>query len=176
MEESAWGRPVLSALIAVIVGIVIAFQIPNSYLRGQLMRVAAPAGNAIGLDQNWSVFAPDPRRIVIDLEARMTYADGSRSVWKVPRSDDFLGVYWDYRWLKYVEHVRLDNNRYLWAPLARYVADKKATRDDLVRVELVRRWYDLLPPGEPDGKLRGPWQEYRFYTMVVGGSNNGQGA
>ena len=32
-------------------------------------------------------------------------------------------------------------------------------------VVLVRRWYDLLPPGP--GPSRGPWQEHAFYTLKV---------
>jgi hypothetical protein len=32
-------------------------------------------------------------------------------------------------------------------------------------VFLVRRWYDILPPGP--GPSRGPWQERAFYTLTV---------
>ena len=42
---------------------------------------------ATGLDQNWGVFSPDPRRQSLDLVGRVRYADGGRETLRVPRGD-----------------------------------------------------------------------------------------
>jgi hypothetical protein len=164
LEASEWGRAALSAFIGVTLATLLVIQLPNSHLRRQALRLADPYSNAIGIDQDWSVFAPDPRRIVIDLKARITYADGSTAVWHVPTSNDFVGSYWDYRWLKYMETVNRDVHQALWPDLAGWVARRHRGPGQPVRVELIRRWYDLLPPGP--GPNRGPWNQYRFFSLT----------
>lgn len=114
------------------------------------------------------MFAPDPRGLVLALEARVTFADGSSRLWQPPSSDPVIGGYWDYRWRKYVENVRLDVRRELWPELAAYVARHERGSRRPVRVDLTRRWYELLPPG---GRvpLRSPWKEYTFFTLFGAG-------
>ncbi len=152
----------LSVFIGVVLGTLLVIQLPNSHLRHEAVDIADPFSNATGLDQDWAVFAPDPRRIAIDLVARIKYADGSQRTWEVPRSDDVVGAYWDYRWLKYMEHVIRDANRPLWLPLARWIAREERGKSAVVSVELTRRWYDLNPPGPgPDRSAR---HEFKFFT------------
>ena len=163
LEETDWGRGLLSVVIGITLATVLTQQLPNSYLRAKLDRVFAPYAKATGLEQDWAVFAPNPRRMVIEVEGRVKYADGSTSTWRIPRSDDFLGVYWDYRWLKLVEHVHPDSGAPLWQGVALYVARQQRRAVPMVAVDLVRRWSELRPPGP--GPSRSPWQEYSFYSL-----------
>ena len=123
-----------------------------------------PVLYGLGVDQNWNVFAPDPRRNVLDLEARVKYADGSSDVWHVPRGNALIGTYWDYRWGKWMEYAAQNSNPVLWAPVAEYVARRRRDRNP-VFVTLVRRWYTLPPPGEV--RTRPRWHSYAFYRFPV---------
>lgn len=168
IEGSATGRAALSAFIAVTLLTLLVIQLPNSHVRQKTLRLAQPYANAVGLDQDWAVFAPDPRRVVIGVEARVTFADGSSRLWEPPRSNSVIGPYWDYRWMKYMEIVRQDVRRQLWPDLAAYVARHERGSRRPVRVELTRRWYELFPPGG-QGPLRSPWKSYTFFTLSEGG-------
>lgn len=155
-------------LIAVLLLTLLVINLPNSHLRGQSLRVLGPVAHATGLDQDWGVFAPDPRRINLDLHALVTYADGSTSKWELPRGDPFVGSYWDYRWRKYMEIVRRDASKFLWPDFAAFVARTESGSRRPVKVELVRRWYEILAPGT-GGPLRSRWHQYRFFTLDEAG-------
>ena len=162
LESSDWGRSLLSVFIGLILGTLLLIQLPGSYLRSEAVDIVDPFANATGLDQDWAVFAPEPRKLSIDLVANISYADGSRRRWRIPRSNNFFGIYWDYRWIKYMEHVNRDVNKYLWVPLARWVAREKDGASPVTRVDLIRRWSNLNPPGP--GPDQSPWQEYKFFS------------
>lgn len=163
LEGTDLGRGILSILIGITLATVLIQQLPNSYLRGKLDRIFAPYANATGLDQDWAVFAPEPRRRVIDLEGRVRYADGSTSVWRIPTADDFIGPYWDYRWRKIMEYTVPDTGAALWQPLGMHVARQQRRGSPIVSVDLVRRWSDLNRPGA--GPSQTPWQEFKFFSL-----------
>jgi hypothetical protein len=166
LESTTAGRAVISVFVLVTVLCLVFWNLPDSELKAQSERVVRPYILATGLNQNWGVFAPDPRRQVLDLVARVRYADGSEATLEYPRGGRLIGSYWDYRWRKWYESVRLDRREDLWAPAAAWFAQRERARGRRpVEVTLVRRWYALLPPGE--GPERGPWQEFAFYTYEV---------
>jgi hypothetical protein len=166
LEGSSAGRAAISVLIVVTVLSVVVWNLPESELKRQALEVVRPYVLATGLEQNWGVFSPDPRRQTLDLVARVRFADGSEETLIVPRSDRFVGVYWDYRWLKWVEWATSDAQRQLWQPAAAWFAHRAgADGRRPVSVTLVRRWHQLLPPG--DGPERGGRDEYAYYTYQV---------
>ena len=165
LESSDWGRSLLSVFIGIVLGMLLVIQLPGSHLRSEAVDIVNPLANATGLDQDWAVFAPEPRKLSIDLVANISYADGSRRRWRIPRSNNFFGIYWDYRWIKYMEHVNRDVGRFLWVPFARWVAREKRGGSPITRVELIRRWSDLNPPGP--GPDQSPWHEYKFFSAPV---------
>jgi Family of unknown function (DUF5819) len=129
------------------------------------MKPAGPFLRATGLDQDWRVFAPDPRQTSLQLEARVRYADGEVATWRPPGGGDAAGAYWDYRWRKWLENTIQDANRkVLWKPAAQFVAAEMQGRGRVPStVTLIRRWQDLRPPGAATHAAR--WKQYAFYRL-----------
>ena len=150
---------IAAALIAMVAG-----NLPESHLRTQLAKATDPWTNALGFRQDWGVFAPDPRRSVRYVEARVFYADGSQQVWKPPADADTIGAYRAYRWHKFAERLVVDTNESMWEPTARYVLRELDDREAApVSVSLVRRWREILPPGFDHADP--PFMEHTFYTL-----------
>ena len=137
-----------------IVGAILVGNMPDSVLRSALGNVTQPFLNAVGLYQAWGVFA-EPRDVSAYVDARVDFSDGTSSIYPIPVRQG-LGAYADYRWQKYEEVIRMDEGRELWAAYAHYVA-ALARRDgrNPLRVTLIRRWSQTLPPGP--GPDHGPW-------------------
>lgn len=167
----------LSVLIVVLVASVAAWNLPpgvgpgtaggSSALRHDVLVVGAPVLYALGLDQDWDVFAP-PRTQVVQLSAKIKYADGHQTVWRPPTSTGALfGAYRDYRWGKFAEMAIADANSNVWQPLAAWVAREHTSKGRRpTMVTLIRRFYDLYPVvnGLPD---RGPWMRVAYYVYHV---------
>jgi hypothetical protein len=169
VESTEFGRGLISAFVLVTLGFVLATNLPASPLRDKLLAPGQPYLNALGLDQSWAIFAPDPRRAVIALRATIRYDDGSTATWRIPENDPVIGTFRDYRWRKWLENVIADANQQLWRPAALWVAAHEARPGrSVVQVQLVRRYATLQPPGTTPSQL--PWQEKLFYTLNVTGS------
>ena len=160
-EASAVGRAVLTALMALLAVAVVSWNLPAGRPREALRPYAANVVLPIGLDQDWALFAPDPRAFSVGVFARVTYRDGSERVMTPPHNGRLLAPYRTYRWQKYVERLRADDYASLWEPTARWIADE--ADGDVTRVVLVRTFRDAVTPGTPGPRVgRG---EYAFYTL-----------
>lgn len=168
-ERHPAGRAIISVFIVVVLVSITAWNLPRSGLRDSLVPVVRPFVETVGLDQNWSVFAPNPRRLTLDLTARVEFADGRSTVWRVPlHREPFLTPYRTYRWQKWMEHVRADDSSGLWGPVARWIAAEHADEGEVARVTLVRHWYDTPEPGS--GQVRPEWNQYEFHVLDLGSS------
>jgi hypothetical protein len=108
LEASRAGRIALSAGIALLLACMVIENLPASPLRRAAEPAAASVLAATGVEQQWDIFAPDPRSVSIRLEARVRFRDGGRTTWSPPRGDALTGAYWDYHWGKLVEHASFD--------------------------------------------------------------------
>lgn len=61
LEARPAGRVLISAFLVVTLAAVCATNLPESRLRREALKPAGPFLRATGLDQDWRVFAPDPR-------------------------------------------------------------------------------------------------------------------
>ena len=168
LSSTGPGRAVLTAFLVVTLVTIVAANLPESPLRRILSTLTQPYANAVGLDQRWNVFAPNPRSHSLSFEARLVYADGGVTTWRVPHGGPVLGAYWDYRWRKWAERVTADAfEDDLWEETASWLARREAERGRAPKkVTLVRRWRDLNPPGvDPE---TGPWRSYAFYSWRPG--------
>ncbi len=144
----------------------LASNLSQSGLQDWLARLVKPVRNGLGLDQTWGVFSPDPRSRVYGFEARIRYGDGTSEVWHWPRGDPLISEYRSYHWQKWAEQVRLDDESLLWRPFAEWLArTHNSTGRHPTDVTLVRRWFDLNPPGSHPS--HGPWHAYTFFTLQV---------
>lgn len=165
-ESTVAGRVAISVFVVVTLLALVFWNLPDSEIKRKSFKVVRPYITATSIDQNWGVFSPDPRRNSFTLVARVEFDDGTERTLGIPRGDDFIGAYWDYRWWKWAEWTRSDEYKHLWEPAARWFA-RQATADGKqpVRVTLVRSWYDLLPPGP--GPARTEWRQFAYYTLSL---------
>lgn len=163
-EATPLGRAAIGAFLAATLVAIVITNVPESHLRREVQRVSDPYLHAIGLDQAWRLFAPEPRRFTIGLRASVTYADGSGATWTPPVGDDLVGGYWDYHWQKWQEWVMDVRHRDLWRPAAQFVAREHARPGRRpVRVTLVRLTSLNRPPGS--GPDHGPVVAQPYYTL-----------
>jgi hypothetical protein len=166
--RSARGHALINFFVIVTLAAILVANLPDSVVKARLIAPAHSYLTALGLGQNWGVFAPNPRRDVIFVTGEIEYSDGSSSTWSVPVRTGLM-AYSDYRWQKFGEHLRLDSSRQLWQPFAAYLASQEQVGGRTpVRVSLIRRWAELRPPGAATGL--GPWRQFVFYTTPVDGA------
>jgi hypothetical protein len=168
LEARPTGRLLISAFLVATLAALCVTNLPESRLRREAMKPAGPFLRATGLDQDWRVFAPDPRQTSLRLEARIRYEDGRVATWRPPSGGDVAGAYWDYRWRKWLENAIQDANRkVLWKPAALFAANEMEGSGRVpTTVTLIRRWQDLRPPGVPGADAKS-WQRYAFYTLAL---------
>jgi hypothetical protein len=166
LESKQIGRAVITGLLLFVLGSLVAANIPSSFLQQKLNTIVQPVRDGVGLDQTWSVFAPEPRQQTFGLAARISYTDGTEETWSVPTGDPVIAEYRTYHWQKWSEYARADDTSSLWQPFAVWLA---RTHDGAVRhpiqITLIRSWYDLYPPGTHPS--RGPWNQFPYFTLQV---------
>ena len=168
LESSRVGRVIISIGIVGVLGGILSWNLPPSELARKTQPVFQRLMFGAGLDQNWSVFAPDPPQAEVDLQARIVYDDGTERTWEVPTGSAALGAYWDYRWLKWGEFVSAGIDARLWLPTAEWIArqEQSAGRRP-VSVTLVRAIVPL-----PIGGRAEP-TSVDFYVHDIGGAPDG---
>lgn len=117
----------------------------------------------VGTEQQWGVFAPDPRQTSLRIEGRVTFEDGSTAVWELPEGNRVGGNFRFYRWRKWLERVRSDDFQGLWDPTARWIASLYGDRGSAVaKVELVRMFHQNAITG-----AQPPYQDFTYHTYYV---------
>jgi hypothetical protein len=160
-------RCLLNAVLFVTVSGVILLNMPDSSIKRRLLPTVRPYVTALGLNQAWNLFSPDPSRRSLFVEARLRFADGSIDTLAVPEGDPWIGDKRFYRWRKWQRRVRLDSNRELWPATAIYIgAPYLIDPRGLVSVGLIRRWSETP---EPWGAEKRVWQEFEFFELDVRG-------
>jgi hypothetical protein len=159
-------RVLITVFLVATVTAVLVQNMPESAIKTGLMVPARPYLNLTGLDQSWSIFSPNPRQQTVYVVARVEHSDGSVAVHPIPTG---LGpsAYWGYRWQKYEESLSdPTGGRALWRPYAEWVVNQDQQQGGRpVRVTLVRRASDNLPPGQQLDAL--PFVDREFYTAPV---------
>jgi hypothetical protein len=143
--------------------------LPPSSVRERFLKPIKPLIEYCGLWQTYVVFAPNPRTINSDLEARISFSDGSTEVWKYPRVESYGLVerISQERFRKFgYDHLNEDKGAVLRPDLARYVARlyDSPTRHPVL-VKLVRHWAVIPPPEEGIGKPLPP--HLRFQVFLI---------
>lgn len=162
-ERSTAGQVVLALVMLVLVVSVALWNLPPGRPRDAVRPAVGPVVQAVGLEQDWALFAPEPRSFGVGVYATVTRADGRTERWEPPHNGLVLSPYRNYRWQKYVERLRADDYAGLWEPTARWVA--REAGPDVVTVVLTRTFRDVAVPG--DGTPRPAAGRYDFYTLYL---------
>src|SRR5205823_4872612 len=127
--------------------------LPESELRRDCVGVITPYMTFTGLMQSWNMFSPEPSKLDMYVEARITYAKGPVRSWIYPRMTrlGYVERYWHERFRKFIELAHLDQNQMVWPSLARYPArvNNLYPGNPPVQVQLVRHFRFTPPPGVP---------------------------
>jgi hypothetical protein len=160
-ERSSLGQLVITAGVVLFLLCEIGTNLPSSAIQRSESETTNRFVRVLGVEQEWGVFAPDPRPISLQLEARITFEDGSHATWHLPHGSDLGGNLRFYRWRKWLERARSDSYSDIWAPTARWIASQYADRPSPVRqVQLVRRFHDnVLDEDQP------PYQSFVYCTL-----------
>lgn len=133
-----------------------------------------PMLDALGLWQgDWQLFAPNPRGVNLWISARMV-GEGAPLEWRSPEWRD-LGPFrklFFVRHMKFVELIRLDENRDAWEAFADYPLRQvpPEARRAVTRVELHRHWRDTPSPRVewiPAGTHVRPDRGFMFFSKDV---------
>ena len=161
IESSAAGQAVIGAFALLLVLAVLGWNLPAGRPHDRAVRALGPLTQGLGLEQDWALFAPDPRSFGVAVHATLTYQDGHTRRWDPPHNGLLVTPYRNYRWQKYVERLRADDYSTLWDPTARWLA--RTYGPGVVKVVLTRYFRDVADPG--DGKPRPRPGSYDFYTL-----------
>lgn len=139
-HDTRFGRLVLSLVFLSLIAMTAIWNLPDSPVQEELAKTIRPVVLAVGLQQGWELFAPNPTRTVVRVSAEVQLTSGEILQFDFPAGDNGLGALRQYRWRKYLRRLRLDDYRRLWQPAAAWVAghyDGEATMVRLVREEAV---------------------------------------
>jgi hypothetical protein len=138
---------IVSGLFALIVFIGAVSNMPGGEIQRLLMPVVKPIAVATGLDQHWSMFAPNPPRRLDHLEVHVTLADGRHRVWTPPQSEGRVtGVASSHRWRKLKETLVTEAE--VRPEFAHWAMGELTEPDErAVRIQIILRTEDLPPPG-----------------------------
>lgn len=160
-ERSLIGRLAISVGVAILLLAEVGTHLPSSAFERS---VGAPANRVLNVaasEQTWAVFAPNPRTTSLGLEAQITFADGSTARWTTPEGPAIGANLRFYRWRKWLERARADDQWPLWEPTAQWVASLYGDAPSpVVRVELIRRFHENVLDGDQPA-----WQAFTFYTL-----------
>jgi len=165
-------RIAISAFVAFHLFAIVAWCIPlESPLTARCREWVRPYMVWVGLFQKWDMFAPDPSKLNNYLTATVVYADGRASVWNFPRMAE-MGIFEKYRkerYRKYAnDNLRLDGFAALWPDAARYIARaNNRPGNPPTRVDLVRHWSLVPPPGSSAVESDAPWSHFTFFRYSV---------
>ena len=165
--ESRTAAQVAISLLVIftVVAVPISVMPDSAEVKKRVVGVTQPYLNAVGMDQNWGVFAPNPRREVVEIAATLKYPDGSSESWKVPDGGKALGHLWDYRWRKLAEWV-VPYDADLYPGVARVAAGQRERRDATpTSVVLTRRTRVIGKPGTTH--RYGPWKERQLSELPL---------
>jgi hypothetical protein len=156
-------RIVLSLWLIAIVVVIVAGNFSDIGVEGRVREATQPIRTITGLNQTWGVFAPNPRGTSQYVDGRVDFDDGTSATYPIPKRRG-LGAYVDYRWHKFQERLFPDDGAHLWSGYAEYLADRgRDSGRNPVRVTLIRRWAEPLPPGP--GPEHGPWHEQPVFVL-----------
>jgi hypothetical protein len=147
LEESLLGRALISAVVSVVLLVGIVGNLPDSAIKDAFTPALEPVAAAIGLDQRWQMYAPDPIRRLEFVDVHVTMSDGTDRVWSMREDHPVIGQFSWYHWQKLKEQViRQEGIR---AGISHWVVRQVTTASEYpVHVQMIFRAQDNPAPGQ----------------------------
>lgn len=161
-DRSLFGQAVISGLVAIVLLIGVVWNLPDSAIKRALTPVLQPIAHGLGLEQSWTMYAPDVIRRLEFTEVQVTMDDGSIRSWVNPSGDKLIGPFTWYHWQKLKENIPRDPS--MRADLAHWVVRQLTQPSETpVRVQIIMRTQQLLPPGADNEGIVGVETLYDEY-------------
>ncbi|HUR14523.1 MAG TPA: hypothetical protein VM097_08530 [Mycobacteriales bacterium] len=160
-EQNPAAQGALTVIGALLIACIVMWNLPPGRPREAVRPPVGTVVQALGLEQDWALFAPNPRSYSVGVYATVTHRSGRVERWVPPHNGLLLAPYRTYRWQKYVERLRGDDYSGLWEPTARWIAREHGT--DVTKVVLTRTFQEAKVPG-----AKGPRPalgRFDFYTL-----------
>ena len=162
-SPKGWKRAFINAFVILHLYIIFFWGMPGSNLRSLAIVPVQSYVLKTGLWHSWDMFSPDPLAVNFNLEAHITFQDGSIRIWEFPRMEQlgFWERYQKERYRKWRERVRQDIYSMVWPDTARFIArlNNHGTNPP-VKVVLVRHW-GPIPPPVPESPGRPKARDYQ---------------
>jgi len=143
-------EPLLSVLIAVYLFFTIGWLSPESETRTRILEPVRQFWLFWGLDQNWRLFSPVIKDINFHTMAVLTFEDGYRLSWELPRSKrlDYFERFRDEKYRKWcVDSLPWPAYKEFWPDFARYAGRKFYTQSNKpVSLSLQLYWIEIPKP------------------------------
>jgi hypothetical protein len=162
-EQNPAVQGALTVLALLLVGSIVLWNLPAGRPRDATRPAAGAVVQGLGLEQDWALFAPNPRSYSVGVYATITHRSGRVETWVPPHNGLLLAPYRTYRWQKYVERLRGDDYSGLWEPTARWLAREHG--GDVTRVVLTRTFQEAKAPGAKGP--RAALGRFDFYTLDI---------
>ena len=149
-EESRVGQGVISGLVAMIVLIGVAANLPESPIKRSIAPILSPVAVPANIDWGWALFAPGVSTRLETIEVHVTMADGRDKVWAAKPGDRLIGAFASVHWKQLMSQALV--NPQVRGGVARWVVREVTDPSEHpVRVAMVLRTENLPAPGE-DGR------------------------
>jgi hypothetical protein len=171
LDWSRLRRRLVSAFVAFNIVAIVCWSLPGpKVLLDGINAVTGPYVRCIGLWQSWKMFAPDPRSVLVRVDATVTLFDGTERTWRFvpPAESGILQRLRRQRLRKWAnDHVRVNVKRGLWAPAARFAARQFDDRENPpLSVKLHRHWLPVPDPWEKVERKTG-WRHATYFETSV---------
>jgi hypothetical protein len=163
LERLASVQTAGSILMMAFIAFLVLWNLPAGRPRQDLGPVVNPAVQALGMEQDWQLFAPSPRDQTLKLRAVISFSDGRTKVVAPPHNGILVSPYRNYRWQKLVEHLCFDGNKSLLESASLWFARQEGP--GVRMVTLICTTQGAEPPGST-GPRPVPQVQY-LYTLVV---------
>ncbi len=178
-HTSVGGRLLVSALLVLLSVCIVGWNLPGqSEVRSDIRAKIRPVVYTLGIDQGWGVFAPNPSKTSVIVEAEVAFSDGTTERFEFPDGDPFIGAYREFRWRKLERRFRTDSSwTSLRSPTAEWIARQFVSSERAVTsVTLVRYLARTPRAGSDDERV---YERDDFYTKTfnppLGGEALGTG-
>jgi hypothetical protein len=145
-EESRTGQILISGLVATIVLVGVAWNLPESPIKSSLAPLVKPA-TVVNLNQPWSVYAPSPKTRLETVEVHVTMADGAKRVWTLEPGTLVDRLFASSHWQRLMEYSVLNGD--IRPGVSRWAARQvTGPSERAVHVAMILWTKPLSPPGE----------------------------